>query len=344
MRVEPGPRARGRERLGARPRRTRAIVGARRRRRLVYGDTQAAAEVDLLDRLAGDVARSRPRGRPRPPPPARTDRAARICEPMWQCSPASCIASLFATRTAASSAAPLATVNPNFESSAPVAMYSCVCASTPGVTRTSTARRAHALAPRALRCGRARRRSRPTIRPMPIVERHAQLGFGLVVAVEHHPRRREPGPVREERFAAGGDVEVEPLLGDEPGHRPAQERLARRTRPRRAPNASRTRGNGRAARLRRTHREVCRTPRRAARGRCPPITRWPRSSMPADRGQQRRGRSAPTRSFVVLRAGFTVVVCRRRAVHLVGRVHAQDREHARPARGGTLRRATGEPG
>ena len=61
--------------------------------------------------------------------------SANICEPMWQCRPASRtfgVASTSATQRKAKSSR---MVKPNFESSQPVRMYWCVSASTPGVMR-----------------------------------------------------------------------------------------------------------------------------------------------------------------------------------------------------------------
>ena len=45
--------------------------------------------------------------------------------------------------------------------------------------------------------------------------------------MEHDALRREAGVQRDVQLAAGRDVESEALLGDEPRHRDAEERLAR---------------------------------------------------------------------------------------------------------------------
>ena len=118
---------------------------------------------------------------------------------MWQWNPAKCIASDLTTRSAASRALPFDTVKPNFESSAPVAMYSCVCASTPGVTRTSTRARRRGRAATSASMRSSSSNESATMRPTPRVEREPQLGVGLVVAVEHDARRREAGVERELR-------------------------------------------------------------------------------------------------------------------------------------------------
>ena len=118
------------------------------------------------------------------------------------------------------------TVNPNFESSVPVSMYSWVCASTPGVVAHEHGR-----------CHPERRAA--SLEPVELVEgvgddpagahpqRRVELVVGLVVAVDDEPVGREPGLERDVPLAARGDVEVEPLVGDEARHGPAEERLRR---------------------------------------------------------------------------------------------------------------------
>ena len=144
---------------------------------------------------------------------------------MWQWKPTRSIASLFATRTAASRAAPVDTVKPNFESSAPVAMYSCVCASTPGVTRTSTRGRGRPPATSASMRSSSWTPSTTSL-PTPSSSVESELELRLVVPVEHQALGGEAGPVRDVSLAAGRDVEIEPLLVDETRHRHAEERLA----------------------------------------------------------------------------------------------------------------------
>ena len=55
--------------------------------------------------------------------------------------------------------------------------------------------------------------------------RAAQLVLGLVVAVQDEPVGGHPGGEGDVELAAGGHVEVQPLLVGEAGHRPAEERL-----------------------------------------------------------------------------------------------------------------------
>ncbi len=57
---------------------------------------------------------------------------------MWQWIPPNVSPGASTTRRTAASASPFATENPNLDRSVPVSMYSWVCASTPGVTRTNT--------------------------------------------------------------------------------------------------------------------------------------------------------------------------------------------------------------
>ena len=64
--------------------------------------------------------------------------ASNICDPMCECRPAKCRPAAARTRATAARASPVASDRPNFWSSCAVAMNSCVCASTPTVTRTST--------------------------------------------------------------------------------------------------------------------------------------------------------------------------------------------------------------
>ena len=53
-----------------------------------------------------------------------------------------------------------------------------------------------------------------------------ELGDRLVVAVEADPVHREAGPLGDRELTAGADVEVQSLLGDPPGDRRTEERLA----------------------------------------------------------------------------------------------------------------------
>ena len=98
------------------------------------------------------------------------------------------------------------------------------------------------------------------------LERGAQLVGRLVVAVEHDALGREPGVQRDVQLAAGRDVEVEALLGDEARHRGAEERLARVRDPPAEAGAVLA-GSGRAARPRRRRTAACRTRPPARRGR-----------------------------------------------------------------------------
>ena len=59
----------------------------------------------------------------------------------------------------------------------------------------------------------------------PISTRHTQLGLGLVVAVENQPISRDTCDDRCMQLATAGNVEMQPLLVDQSGHRHAEERL-----------------------------------------------------------------------------------------------------------------------
>ena len=115
--------------------------------------------------------------------------------PIWACTPTSSTPPINSSAATASVAAPDVTENPNFVSSWPVRTNSWVWASTPGVTRTSTA-------------GRADRPGAVIGQPAepgdlvervdhdpahPDLERAGQLGLGLVVPVQHEPRRGHAG-------------------------------------------------------------------------------------------------------------------------------------------------------
>ena len=111
---------------------------------------------------------------------------------------------------------------PNFEPAWPVRIASCVSASTPGVTRRST------------RCVASAEQLREPQRLLPVVEHdradpgvhgHRQLRARLGVAVQVDALGREAGVQREVQLAARGDVAAEPLLGEQPQHGRARQRL-----------------------------------------------------------------------------------------------------------------------
>ena len=224
---------------------------------------------------------------------------------MWQWNPAKCIASDLTTRSAASRALPFDTVKPNFESSAPVAMYSWVCASTPG-------RDPHQHAGGSGVVSRHERVDAIELvegvgddAPDAPLQRQLQLGVGLVVAVEDDAAGREAGVERELQLAAGGDVEVQALVGHQAGHGTAQERLAG-VRHRAGTERLAVLGRrGPAVRSRSTRRAACRAHAPARRGR--------RRRSPAVRRRRRLPCAAATPS----RAG-------RRQTRRGGRVAAHD--------------------
>ena len=260
---------------------------------------------------------------------------------MWQWKPAKLQrVATSTTRSAASRARRRwRRAKPNFESSAPVSMYSCVCASTPGVTRTSTRGAGSPSATSASRRSSSSKES-TTMRPTPALERGAQLG-------------RPTCCCRGTRCASGGKPACsatcssppvatsrsQALLGDEPRHRRAEERLARVRHRAGAERVARTRGTGRAARPRRRRRAACRTRRRAPSRSTPPTGRRPSASTGADARQQRQVERRASLDVGVV-VGLVVVV---EARHLVGRAHAEQAERARRGRSGTPRPARAAP-
>ena len=144
---------------------------------------------------------------------------------MWECRPSSLSAGASSTRRTASKASPLVIEKPNFWSSWAVAMYSCVWASTPAVTRTST------LVGTPEPFG-------DLGQPLDLVERvdddpadaepdrALELRLALVVAVEADPGHVDAGPLGDSQLAARADVEVQPLLRRPGGGGGAEERLA----------------------------------------------------------------------------------------------------------------------
>ena len=146
---------------------------------------------------------------------------------MWQCTPTSSTDVDRRARSTARSASPLPRLKPNFESSWPG-----------GDELVGVGVHARRDPQQDLR-GAARRRRRERVEPVELVERvdddvadagldrHPQLGDRLVVAVQHARRRRHTGSERDVQLAARGDVEQQPLVVRELGHRLAQERLGR---------------------------------------------------------------------------------------------------------------------
>ena len=58
-----------------------------------------------------------------------------------------------------------------------------------------------------------------------VLQGHAQLGFGLGVAVHHDPLGRETGVQCQMELTAGGDVAPQALLGEQSQHGGAGKRL-----------------------------------------------------------------------------------------------------------------------
>ena len=108
---------------------------------------------------------------------------------------------------------------PNFEPWWPVRIASCVSASTPGVTRTST-RRTPAAAARLASSGA----SSTTVAPASAAAaRSSSSDLLLPCTTSWSPV--EPGRARERELAERRDVGAEPFLGEQPQHRDVRERL-----------------------------------------------------------------------------------------------------------------------
>ena len=156
------------------------------------GDSEPAAEVQLRQLnavLVRDSGRAAPRRDERRPRTAGVEdlRADMRVQPGQRRGSSR----RDSTAATASSAAPARSEKPNFWSSWAVAMNSWVCASTPTVTRTSTAWRAPVGRRDVVQAARSRSHESTTIRPDPGGDGPAQLGDRLVVAVHADPLGRE---------------------------------------------------------------------------------------------------------------------------------------------------------
>ena len=231
------------------------------------GDPEAAAEVELgqLDaQLVADPAleREHPTGRDLEAGGVEDLRADVAVQPEELGSP-----SPSWTRRTAARASPALMEKPNFWSSWAVAMYSWVCASTPAVTRTMTgATRPSSAVSRSSRSISSKESS--TMRPDPGLERGAQLGGRLVVAVEADPGRVGARPQRDRELARRSRRRG-PAPPRPPSGRPwctGTPCRRRRRRRRRRPRGTRAPGRGSPPRPGRT--PACR-PRPPGRGRRP---------------------------------------------------------------------------
>ena len=129
-------------------------------------------------------------------------------------------------RRTASNASPLESEKPNFWSSCAVAMNSCVCASTPTVTRTSTG--ATTLEPVGDGCDPLDLVERVDDDPRdPVTQRRLDLVDALVVAVHADEVTGNAGADGDGKLPTGTDVEVQSLLEHPPGDLGAEEGLAR---------------------------------------------------------------------------------------------------------------------
>ncbi len=140
--------------------------------------------------------------------------------------PTSSTAGEAAARASAASAAPDATPKPNFESSCPVRTNSWVCASTPGVMRTSTFGTGRPPSTSASMRSISSNES-ITMRPTPLGHGSAKLVDRLVVAVQHETIRGHSRRPCHVELPAGRDVEMHAGVRRESGHRATEEGLRR---------------------------------------------------------------------------------------------------------------------
>ena len=140
----------------------------------------------------------------------------RSCEPTWTWRPSDVEPER--ERVARSPCAPASGGRPNFEPWCPVRIASCVSASTPSVTRTSTRRRLQPppAPPRRARRGRPARRRR-------LPRRSSVSSLLLPWTTSASPV--DPRRTRERELARGGDVRADPLLAQKAQSRDVRERL-----------------------------------------------------------------------------------------------------------------------
>ena len=137
------------------------------------------------------------------------------CEPTWTWSPSTSSPRASASST---SARACAGGSPNFEPWWPVRIASCVSASTPSVTRTSTRR-----TPAAAASSASSGASSTTAAPSAAASRQERLV--LVVPVHDELGAGEAGGARERELARGSDVGPDPLRAQQPQHRDVGEGL-----------------------------------------------------------------------------------------------------------------------
>ena len=106
----------------------------------------------------------------------------------------------------------------------PVVVFSCVCASTPGDTRTSTRALTPAAAAAAATCAISPALS-ITMRPTPASTASRSSTGDLLLPVEIDAPHVDAGHSQDGDLAAGDGVEAQPLCGDQARERAVEERL-----------------------------------------------------------------------------------------------------------------------
>ena len=180
-----------------------------------------------------------------------------------------------------------------------------------------------------------------TIRPTPAAIAARSSSVDLLLPWNTMRVGREAGVQRDVQLAAGRDVEVEALLGDEPRHRRAEERLARVR-----DAVAEARAVLAAARAELAL--VVHVERRAELGReadeVDAADREAAVGLDASRGGQQRQVERGLRASRHRPPNRPVVVVVVEAGHLLGRAHAEQAERVGEPDPARLRRATAAPG
>ena len=155
----------------------------------------------------------------------RSRSSSKTCEPMCACTPCSVSPGIARSSSIAFRASPVATENPNFVSSWPVRTNSCVCASTPGVTRTRQSSGDDALT--SVESSAISSKLSTTSRWTPTAMARSNSSADLLLPCMM--MRPAGTPERSTRSSSppGRDVDAETLFKGQSGHGAAEEGLRR---------------------------------------------------------------------------------------------------------------------
>ena len=118
-------------------------------------------------------------------------------------------------------------------------------------------------------------------------DRQPQLVDALVVAVHDARRGGHAGGEHDVQLATAGDVEQQPFLVREPGHRPAEERLGGVDHPARPEGGDRLAAAACGCAPRRRRTAACRTAPASSSSEQPPTVNEPSASTVAESGSNR---------------------------------------------------------